>query len=1067
MAQLSIKTSFASGEWAPKLRSRVDVQKYHSGAALLRNFYVDYSGGGASTRQGTKFINQCKAASARVIPFQPSSTLSYVLEFGQNYIRFYSNGAPVLEAATAITGVTQANPGVVTDVAHGYVTGDWIYILSVGGMTQLNGNYYIVIRTGANTYTLTDLNGNAIDTTGFGAYTSGGTAQRVYTITTPYNASDLFPNPAMQNPGIKWVQDVTSLIICHPSYPASILTINSATNWSFTSITIGPTIPAPGGLNGTGSSMAAGSWNYAYLVTSVDANGQESGPSTPIVYASLSYIGVTQGLIQTNWTGVPGAQSYNVYKTLPTFTTAIVAGAQYGFIGNVTGTSIQDSYPGITPDFGQTPPIVGNPFVGPGVNSYITTANGAYTVVPSVSVAAPTSGVRATAYASLGVTVVGAITHSFGNADILTTSADPNGSQLTFPGGVVLTITSTTLIGSGPGTSKAWEINTVSLTNPGSITGPGNTTPGNPVPATGCNFSGFIQFGAAPAFAVTFTTWGVTQTLPIIVGSGYTAVPAVTFSAGAATATAQIGPLSGGNPGVPGFIQERLALAGQAQAVQSFNFSQPFSFFNFNTSNPSQPDDAISGAIISEELNDIRWLTPVPTGILAGTGKSAWLINGGGGISTQVPITPSNVTAQPQAFNGANDLRPLKINFDVLYATNKGNYVRDLSYNLYAQIFTGSDISVLSNHLFFGFSLADWCWAEEPFKTAWVVRSDGQMLSLGYVKEQELIGWAHHDTNGQFKSVCSVIETVNGNVVDAVYVVVQRVVNSNVVSYVERMADRYFPYSYEDAWSVDCALQTIPIYSGNASVPSQNNGFNGAALTVSASIGIATFTFSQSLGLSGGNVGNIIRVGGGVAVITAVTSGGICTCNITRAITASNPYTGAPFPSTTDWTLWIPTATVTGLTQLIGQSVVGVADGVAVGPFIVSASGSVALGLTATKITLGMAFLPQLQTLPLDLGEPTVQGKRKKIVGVTLRVADTLGLQIGTSFANAVVMKDFTIGNVGTQSNQIVTGLVNGDGRTIIDQAWQEAGSYCIQQTLPYPATVLGAMPEVTVGDTK
>ena len=59
------------------------------------------------------------------------------------------------------------------------------------------------------------------------------------------------------------------------------------------------------------------------------------------------------------------------------------------------------------------------------------------------------------------------------------------------------------------------------------------------------------------------------------------------------------------------------------------------------------------------------------------------------------PITPSNITAQPQAFNGANDLRPIKINFDALYVTNKGNYVRDLTYNLYAQIFTGQDITTL------------------------------------------------------------------------------------------------------------------------------------------------------------------------------------------------------------------------------------------------------------------------------------------------------------------------------------------------------------------------------------
>ena len=45
VAQPVIQSSFNSGEWAPTLYARVDVAKYHSGAALLRNFFVDYRGG--------------------------------------------------------------------------------------------------------------------------------------------------------------------------------------------------------------------------------------------------------------------------------------------------------------------------------------------------------------------------------------------------------------------------------------------------------------------------------------------------------------------------------------------------------------------------------------------------------------------------------------------------------------------------------------------------------------------------------------------------------------------------------------------------------------------------------------------------------------------------------------------------------------------------------------------------------------------------------------------------------------------------------------------------------------
>jgi hypothetical protein len=1044
-----MKTSFASGEWAPKLRSRVDIQKYHTGAALLRNFFVDYSGGGASTRQGSKFVNQAKALGSRLVPFQPSTSVSYVLEFGQNYIRFHSNGAPILESA--VTGGTAASGNTFT-IANTFSVGDWVFANAWGGLTNVNGNYFIVAAgtTGA-AVVVTDLNGNAVTFTG--AYTSGGQLQRVYTISSPFLASDLFPNQATGNPGLKFVQNVTTLIITHPSYAPQQLTITSAANWTLSTISFQASIPSPGTPTVT-TSAAGATWNYAYVVTAVDVNGQESPPSAPGTVTSANLINSTATTNTVSWTAISGAVSYNVYKALPALS-AIVGGAQYGFIANVTGTSFQESTPGIATDFSLTPPVVESPFIGAGVISYNVTAAGSYAggvAVPTVTVGAPPSGVRATAVASLGVITIGAITHGTGNADILS-PGDPTGSIISFSNSLTVQVTSATFTGVG---NKDWTVNSVSLINPGSITS--GSTPSNPVVPLSCSVAGFGGFAPlGGTFGISFT-WGVKSVNPVVFGSGYLSAPTVTISSGGATANAVLGTAGGGNPGVPGFIQERLALGGQSQAIQSFNFSQPFSFYNFNSSNPVQASDAISGNIVAEELNDIRWFVGVPTGLLAGTGRAAFLLNGGGGISTQNPITPANITAQPQAFNGANDLRPLKVNFDLLYSTNKGNYVRDLSYNLYAQIFTGTDISVLSNHLFFGYTLVDWCFAEEPFKTAWVVRSDGQMLSLGYVKEQDLVGWAHHDTNGQYKSVCSVIETVTSGTVDAVYYIVRRVINSNTVEYIERMADRFFPFGAEDSWSVDAGLQTVPQVSPTSFLAVTGDASAIGNVVTLVDNGATSFTSTMATN------NWVVRGGGGIYRITAFTSSTQVTATVVRVPSLINQYTNNAF-QTLGWTIWQPVSTVTGLTQLIGQSVVGVADGVAVGPFTVSAAGSVTLGLSATKVTLGLSYLPQLQALPLDLGEPTVQGKLKKVTALGLRVADTLGLQAGKTFATVVTVKDFQLGAIPSVSSGVsrVTDLVNGDGRLIIDQDWETLGNYCIQQNLPYPATVLGVMPEVTV----
>ena len=82
---------------------------------------------------------------------------------------------PVVITATnisaTITGATQANPCVITASSHGLITGDTVRIASVGGMTELNGNDYVVTYINDNSFSLDDT-----DSSGYTLYTSGGTA---------------------------------------------------------------------------------------------------------------------------------------------------------------------------------------------------------------------------------------------------------------------------------------------------------------------------------------------------------------------------------------------------------------------------------------------------------------------------------------------------------------------------------------------------------------------------------------------------------------------------------------------------------------------------------------------------------------------------------------------------------------------------------------------------------------------------------------------------------------------------------------------------------------------------
>ncbi len=75
--------------------------------------------------------------------------------------------------AEAISGITTANPGVVTAISHGLTTGDKVFIYGVVGMNEVNNREFTITVTGVDTFTI-------VDTSAYTAYTSGGTVEWIF-----------------------------------------------------------------------------------------------------------------------------------------------------------------------------------------------------------------------------------------------------------------------------------------------------------------------------------------------------------------------------------------------------------------------------------------------------------------------------------------------------------------------------------------------------------------------------------------------------------------------------------------------------------------------------------------------------------------------------------------------------------------------------------------------------------------------------------------------------------------------------------------------------------------------
>lgn len=340
-----IQRSFTAGEITPELHGRPDLPIYGSALAQAENF-LPLPHGPASYRPGFEYIQQAKYSDrkCRLLEFVFNADQQYILEFGHEYVRFHTDGGTVLEASKNITGITQATPGVVTSTAHGYSNGDWIYLSGITGMTELNGRYFIVAGATANTFTLTTLHGDALSTASYTAYTSGGTASRVYEVATDYQEAELFDVSYSQS------NDVITLV--HDLHPPRQLSRTGAATWIYADISFGSVAVAPTGLSI--GQVGTGTTTYTYVVTTLVGDINEESVASAEVSTTNNLI--TAGNKNTiSWSAPAAYKRFRVYKD---------DNGLFGYIGSTDALSFTDQ--NILADVTQTPPEDNQPFGGSG-----------------------------------------------------------------------------------------------------------------------------------------------------------------------------------------------------------------------------------------------------------------------------------------------------------------------------------------------------------------------------------------------------------------------------------------------------------------------------------------------------------------------------------------------------------------------------------------------------------------------------------------------------------------------------------------------------------------------------
>ena len=247
-----------------------------------------------------------------------------------------------------------------------------------------------------------------------------------------------------------------------------------------------------------------------------------------------------------------------------------------------------------------------------------------------------------------------------------------------------------------------------------------------------------------------------------------------------------------GYPSCVFFYQDRLGLAGTRAEAQTVWFSKTGAYADFGHARGTLEDsDSISVNLSGKKLNAIHSVA-VSNKLLVFTAGSEWTISSTGAL------TPYNIQIQQQSERGASRTAPVMVGNKALYVQARGGVLRDFYYDYNSASYTSNDLTLYAKHLFFNREIREVCYQQEPDNLLWCVLDDGRLLTLTYLVEQNVCAWTHHETQGSFRSVCS----IPNRGYDEVWFAVER----GGKYFIERLVQRLASKEPEDQLFLDCAV---------------------------------------------------------------------------------------------------------------------------------------------------------------------------------------------------------------------------------------------------------------------
>lgn len=245
-------------------------------------------------------------------------------------------------------------------------------------------------------------------------------------------------------------------------------------------------------------------------------------------------------------------------------------------------------------------------------------------------------------------------------------------------------------------------------------------------------------------------------------------------------------------PSAVGIWHQRLIFGGTEKGPNTLYGSNVGTFDDFSTTVCNNANEAFELELNAGDEDVISDLIPIDD-LIVMTQTKIWRALG---------TSAANMNAYIESYSGVSGLRPFAYKKSILYIDASLNTVSNFIYSYELNGYTGQNLDILCRNMFDGYTLRDISFMDTPYGVLYVVRNDGVLLGMTYLKEENIYAWHKHTTQGSFENVC-VVDTSRD---DNTYVVVKRGDKRYIElfrHYIDETED------VNDSWHLDCAQREI------------------------------------------------------------------------------------------------------------------------------------------------------------------------------------------------------------------------------------------------------------------